>query len=56
MIAREGYKVMDFLADVGGVQSITMSLIGLFIGFLNYNMLDNFLISRLYKIKKPSKS
>ena len=58
VVWREGYKVMDFLSDVGGVQSILMSLIGLFIGIVNYNMLDNFLIKRLYRIKteRPKKS
>ena len=58
VVWRQGYKVMDFLSDVGGVQSILMSLIGLFIGIVNYNMLDNFLIKRLYRIstERPKKS
>ena len=55
VVWREGYKVMEFLSDVGGVQSILLRLIGLFVGIVNYNMLDNFLIQRLYRIERPKK-
>ena len=55
VIARDGYKFFDLLSDLGGMQGILMSLIGYFIAFWNYNMLDNFMVTRLYKIKKSKK-
>ena len=52
IIARDGYTYFDILSDVGGMQSILMSFIAIFISVWNHNMLDNFLVSRLYKVKK----
>ena len=53
VIARDGYKALDLLSDIGGMQSILMSAIGYVVAILNYNMLDNFLVNRLYKIQQP---
>ena len=53
VIARDSYKFLDLLSDLGGMQGILFSLIGYFIAFWNYNMLDNFMVTRLYKIEKP---
>lgn len=53
VIARDGYKALDLLSDIGGMQSILMSAVGYLIAILNYNMLDNFIVSRLYKLQQP---
>lgn len=53
-LARTGYTVLDVLSDVGGIQSIIMSAIGLVLGILNYNNFDNYMASRLYKADRNS--
>ena len=55
VIARDGFKILDLLSDVGGMQSILMSTVGYLLAIVNYHMLDNFMVSRLYKISKPTK-
>ena len=52
-LARSGYTVLDVLSDIGGIQSIFLSGIGIIIGILNYKNLDNYMASRLYKIQRP---
>ena len=53
VIARDGFKLLDLLSDVGGMQSILISIVGYILAIVNYNLLDNFMVSRLYKIAKP---
>ena len=53
VIARDGYTFMDFLSDVGGMQGLLLSGIGYLIAICNYNMFDNFMVTRLYKLDKP---
>lgn len=52
-LARSGYTPLDVLSDVGGIQSILISALGIFIGILNYNNFDNFMVSQLFKIQRP---
>ena len=49
LIERNGYTLLDVLSDVGGLQSILISAISLLLSFLNYNQLDNYLVSKLFK-------
>ena len=49
-MTRSVYNAFDVLSDVGGIQGIIMSGIGLFIGIWNYNNFDNYMASQLYKI------
>ena len=42
-LARTGYTPLDVLSDVGGIQSIVMSAMGLLLGFWNYNNFDNYM-------------
>jgi hypothetical protein len=53
-IWREGYSALDFFADIGGLQSLLVSLFGFVIGILNYNHFDNFMVSRLFKVEIES--
>ena len=57
-VERAGYSFFDLLSDVGGMQGLLISCCGIILGVLNYNNFDNYLASRLYKIKdkpKPTK-
>ena len=50
-MARTGYTFLDVLSDVGGIQGMFLSFFGSVLCILNYNHFDNYLASRLYKIK-----
>ena len=51
------YTMFEMLSDVGGLSGIFMSIFSVFIAVWNFNTLDNFMVSRLYKVQKtPSKS
>ena len=43
VISRDGYNVLDWFSDIGGIQGIFISAIALFLGLWNYNSLDNFM-------------
>ena len=49
VIQRSGYTILDILSDVGGLQGILISIISLFLSTWNYNQLNSYLVSRLYK-------
>ena len=49
LIQRNGYTLLDILSDVGGFQGILISGITFILGILNYNDLDNYLVSKLFK-------
>ena len=51
VIAREGYTVLDFLSDLGGMQGLIHMLFGIMLSFWNYKYLEDFLVSRLYRLK-----
>ena len=53
-IDRTGYTIFDVLSDIGGIQSVLMSGLGIFLGIWNYNNLDNYMASRLYKAQRTS--
>ena len=53
VVAQDGYKFLDFLSDIGGMQGIILSCMGYLITIWNYNYFDNFMVTRLYKIQKP---
>ena len=50
-VARTRYTFLDLLSDVGGIQGLLFTLGSLILGILNYNNFDNYLASRLFKIK-----
>ena len=49
-VERTGYTILDILSDVGGLQGILFSAVGLFLNIWNYNHLDNYLASKLFKV------
>ena len=50
VIVREGYTIFDFLSDIGGMQGILISFAAIFLGVWNYHFMDNFLVTRLYRL------
>ena len=52
VIARAGYTVLDYISDIGGMQGMLMSFMAWFIAVWNYNMFDNHMVSRLFKVEK----
>ena len=51
-IVREPDTYIDVLADLGGVQSIFISLFSVILAVINYSHFDTFMTSRLFKLKK----
>ena len=50
VIARDGYTILDFLSDVGGVQGLLFSAAVFLVGIWNYHYSENFLVSHLYRL------
>lgn len=48
--AREGYNLLDLLSDVGGMQGLLISGCAFWLGIWNYHFLDNFLVTKLYRL------
>ena len=44
VVARDGYKILDYISDIGGIQGMLISAFALLLGIWNYNNLDNFLL------------
>ena len=55
VVARNGYTVLDILSDVGGIESILITGIGLLISIWNYKHFDSYMVSHLYQLsfKEP---
>ena len=51
IIQREGYNAFDLLSDIGGLQQIIFSIITIFIAFWNFNNFDDYMVTRLFKLK-----
>ena len=54
VVARDVYTFLDFLSDIGGIEGMLISGVALFMTFWNFNMLENYMVSKLYKLK-PSR-
>ena len=52
VIARAGYTSLDYISDIGGMQGMLLSLMAWLIAIWNYNMFNDHLVTRLYKIEK----
>ena len=50
VIARDGYTFLDYLSDVGGMQSMLISGVAFLMIFWNHHMFDNNMVTRLYKL------
>ena len=52
VVVRDGYTVLDWISDIGGIQGILISAIAIMIGYWNYNYFDNNMVEQLYKIQR----
>ena len=50
VISRDGYTILDWLSDIGGIQGIFISGLAIFIGFWNHNYLENYMAIKLYQL------
>ena len=50
MIARDGYTILDYFSDIGGIQGILVSGSAIILTVWNYNNFDNYLVSKLYRL------
>ena len=51
IIERVVYSSLDFLSDIGGVLSILVSTGAIFCAVWNYRHLENYMVSRLFKLQ-----
>ena len=51
--SRSIYTVFDLLSDVGGLTGMFVSIFAVITASWNYGYFDEFMISRLFKVKKP---
>lgn len=49
---RKVFTIFDMLSDIGGLTGIIATMFGIICAAWNYNAFDNFMVSRLFKIKK----
>ena len=51
---RKHYTFFDYLSDIGGLTGMLIPVFSIILKIWNYNSFDNYVASRLFKIKKPS--
>ena len=50
VLERNVYTILDVLSDVGGLSSALISLVVGIIGLMNYNRLESYMASKVFKI------
>lgn len=55
-VYRLTYGVLDLISDIGGVYILIFSLLAFILGMWNYNYVDNYMVSRLYRMESESES
>lgn len=43
--ARDGYTILDWFSDIGGIQGILISFAAILLGIWNYQYLDNYMVT-----------
>lgn len=51
---RSYYTFLDFLSDIGGIQSIIVGVCAGVLSAIKYDYFDDYLVSRLYKLAPSS--
>ena len=54
VVDRSGYTLLDVLSDVGGLQGILISGFLLVLSILNHNLLDSYLVSKLFTFENSA--
>ena len=52
LIIRKSYSFLDLLSEVGGMIGILSLFFSSVVSCFNYNNFDNYMVSRLFKVKK----
>ena len=52
LIMRKSYSILDLLSEVGGMIGILMVFFSSVVSCFNFNNFDNYMVSRLFKVKK----
>ena len=52
IVDRTGFTILDFLSDVGGIGGLLFSGTSIILAMLDHNRLDNYLVSKLYKLNQ----
>ena len=52
--SRSRYTALDLLSDVGGIYGIFTQIFGIFLAAWNFNIVENFMVSKLFRMKTPS--
>ena len=55
-ITRDVYTFLDLLSDIGGIQGMLIGLVAQFFVYWEFNQLENYMISKLYGVKRGKKS
>lgn len=50
---RDVYTWLDLLSDIGGFNGLVLLVLAFISSVWNYNNSDNFMVSRLFKIRRP---
>ena len=53
-LIRSSYYVIDVLSDIGGISGIMMSFFAIILSIWNYNHFDNYMVSKLFKMRGTS--
>ena len=51
-VQREGYTSLDLISDIGGMQGLLFTAISSIVALINYNQLENNLVSKLFLRRK----
>ena len=55
-ISRDGYTILDWISDIGGIQGILISAVGIVVGYWNYNILESYMVTKLFRMEKKDSS
>ena len=50
VVSRNTYNALDLLSDIGGIESILVTILNILIRFWNSNHLDLHMIKKLYQL------
>ena len=53
VIVRNTYNLFDLFAEMGGILCFSIFFASKFLNLWNYNDLDNYLVTKLYRVKQP---
>lgn len=56
VVTREIYTWLDLFSDVGGLQGFLLWFIIIIVATANFNYLENFMVSKLFKVEKDALS